>query len=103
VSPQTADAQDFPNGQVQFTALAHFHDPHQDLPMFTLTWCVGSADGRCNGNVASVATVNGNGLAQCQPGLVGTATILAGIGPMKPVGDGGQQLQLFGSARLTCP
>lgn len=48
--------------------------------------------------------VDQNGMAQCNAGFVGTATILAGsgaVGMMNP--DQGSQFKVFGSAKLTCP
>jgi hypothetical protein len=49
--------------------------------------------------------VDQNGLAQCLPGWVGTAYIMAGSGltatSMNP--DAGSQFKVFGSAKLTCP
>jgi hypothetical protein len=56
------------------------------------------------GNINPGAVVDQNGVAQCHTGFVGTATILAGngaVGTMNP--DGGSQLKVFGSAKLTCP
>jgi len=67
-------------------------------------WCMGASDGTCVGNINPGATVDQTGMAQCNPGFVGSATILAG----KPsstmmMPDTGQQLKVFGSAKLTCP
>jgi len=48
--------------------------------------------------------VDQTGMAQCDSGFVGTATILAGTQSsvmMNP--DQGSQLRIFGSAKLTCP
>jgi hypothetical protein len=56
------------------------------------------------GNINPGASVDQNGLAQCNAGFVGTANILAGnvaSMPMNP--DGGAQLKTFGAAKLTCP
>lgn len=93
VSPASADAQNFPNGIVQFTA-AGVSSP---------TWCIGSGSGQCNGNIASVATVDATGHAQCLAGQSGTATVLAGTGGRMILPDGGMQFSHFGSAQLTCP
>lgn len=93
VSPATADAQNFPGGVVQFSATGISHP----------TWCIGSSTGMCNGNVASVATINSNGSAQCVSGTPGTVTILAGRSGNIPKSDDGFQLSNFGSAQLTCP
>ncbi len=105
ISPATADAQNFPGGQVQFTATGTFSGSSKQIQLKNTTWCVGSSSGMCNGNIASAATIDGNGLAQCTGGLVagGTVTILAGTGHSMGNPDGGAQLDVFGTAQLTCP
>src|SRR5713226_1094460 len=103
ISPATADAQNFPGGQVQFTATGTFSGSSKQVQLKNTTWCVGSSSGMCNGNVASAATIDGNGLAQCTGGLVATVTILAGKGHSMVIPDGGQQLDVFCTAQLTCP
>jgi hypothetical protein len=103
IAPATADAQNFPNGQVQFTAMGTFSDSSKPVPLTTVTWCVGSSNGLCNGNIASPATIDSNGLARCTGVLNGTATILAGTGNSMGMPDTGQKLRVFGTAKLTCP
>ena len=104
VTPATADAQNFPNGQVQFTAMGTFSDSSKPVPLTTVTWCVGSSNGMCNGNIASPAIIESNGLARCSAVLNGTATVLAGTGnSMMGMPDTGEQLRVFGTAKLTCP
>jgi hypothetical protein len=93
VSPASADAQNFPNGMVPFKATG----------VTSPTWCIGTASGSCNGNIASIATIDINGQAQCLAGHSGSVTILAGTGGRVIVPDGGVQLSHFGSAQLTCP
>lgn len=93
VSPATADAQQFPSGIVQFTATG----------VSSPVWCIGSAQGMCNGNVVSIATIDSSGRAQCLSGKTGTVTVLAGAGLKTALPDGGGQLSSFGSAQLTCP
>ena len=103
LSPAVADAQNFPNGQVQFTATGTYGGSSKPVPVTNLTWCIGSTNGGCNGNIASVATISGSGVAQCLPGATGTATVLAGSGGHARMPDGGSTLSVFGSAQLTCP
>jgi hypothetical protein len=93
VSPASADAQNFPNGIVQFTALG----------VSSPTWCIGGSDGRCNGNIVAVASIDSSGRAQCNPGRNGTVTVLAGVGGRVMNPDGGMQFSRFASAQLTCP
>lgn len=97
ITPATADAKNFPSGHVQFTATG------RPVPLTNVHWCVGSATGFCNGNVASAATVDGNGLASCTGVLNGTSIILAGTTNSMGVPDQGGQLSIFGMAKLTCP
>ncbi len=104
VSPAVANAQNFPNGQVQFTAMGIYGGSSKRVPVSNLIWCVGTSTGSCFGNIAVPASVDGNGLAQCHNVAAGTVTIIAGTGGQQmPMPDGGQQLQVFGTAQLTCP
>jgi hypothetical protein len=103
LSPAVADAQNFPNGQVQFTATGTYGGSSKPVPVTNLTWCIGSTNGGCNGNIASVASVSSSGVAQCLPGAAGTATVLAGSGGRAGMPDQGGTLAVFGSAQLTCP
>jgi hypothetical protein len=105
LSPGTADAQSFPNGQVPFAASGTYSRPPSPVPLTSndVVWCVG-ANGVCAGNIVPGATVDQTGLAQCVPAFVGTVTILAGKASSNMVvPDGGQTLKVFGSAQLTCP
>jgi hypothetical protein len=106
LSPAWADAQNFPSGQVSFTATGTFSKKPSPLKLTSkdVTWCAGSSSGMCVGNINPGITVDQNGLAQCVPGFAGTVTILAGAessSMMNP--DGGSQLKIFGAAHLTCP
>lgn len=93
VNPASADAQNFPGGMVSFSATG-VRNP---------TWCIGTASGMCNGNIASIATIDTTGHAQCLPGRSGTVTVLAGMSRGMHNPDGGFQLSPFGSAQLMCP
>jgi hypothetical protein len=103
LTPDVADAQSFPNGQVQFTATGTYSDSSKPVPVTNLTWCVGTTNGDCHGNVVSLASVSSSGVAQCLPGASGTATILAGTAGHGGMPDRGFPLRVFGSAQLTCP
>src|SRR5579859_8147931 len=85
VSPASADAQNFPHGIVQFKATG----------VSSPTWCIGSANGICDGNIATIATIDINGQAQCLAGHSGIVTILAGTGGTGNP-DAGVQLSHFG-------
>jgi hypothetical protein len=105
LSPAVADAQSFPNGQVNFAATGAFSKPPSPVPLTSkdVSWCTGTTGGACAGNIATGATVSPNGVAQCQTGFSGTVTILAGTGGTTSMPDTGTQLKVFGAAQLTCP
>ena len=113
ISPASADANHYSNGLVPFTALGTFNKPPSPSPLSSkeVTWCYGGTAtqanltaGICAGNIAQFATVDSNGVAQCNAQFVGSAIILAGIPSSSVVNpDGGPQLKIFGSAVLTCP
>jgi hypothetical protein len=106
LSPPAADAQSFPSGQVPFVATGIFSNSPTPVTLTSkdVMWCIGAGDGSCVGNIKPGATVDQTGMAQCNSGFVGTATILAGkpaSAMMMP--DTGSQLKVFGAAKLTCP
>lgn len=111
LNPTTADAKNFPSGQVQFTATGTFSgSTSMKLGSPQILWCVGSrisaanpTAGVCSGNIAQLASIDQNGLAQCLPPQQGTTYILAGTYTPQAVPDQGEQLKIFGSAQLTCP
>ena len=112
LDPPAADAKDFPNGQVQFTATGVFSNSKMAVTLTSkdVTWCYGGVAnaatltaGLCAGNVIPFASVDQNGLAKCSTGFQGSALVLAGV-PMPSMNpDGGAQMKVFGSATLTCP
>ena len=93
VNPAVADAKNYPAGVVPFTASG----------ASTLTWCIGTMNGVCNGFIGSSAVIDSTGHAQCIQGQSGTVTVLAGIGAKVGLPDTGEQLSRFGTAQLTCP
>ena len=106
LSPPAADAQSFPGGKVPFVATGIFNNSPTPVTLTSkdVMWCIGASDGNCVGNINPGATVDQTGMAQCNSGFVGTATILAGK-PSSVMGmpDTGSQLKVFGAAQLTCP
>jgi hypothetical protein len=106
LSPAVADAQSFPNGQAVFTATGTFSKPPspETLTSKDVLWCVGGSDGTCVGNAIPGATVDQNGLAQCNAAFTGTVIVLAGkTSSTMGIPDSGAKLDVFGSAQLTCP
>ena len=102
LSPATADARDYPGGQVQFTATGFYNvDPKTVTPL-TAGW------GSCYQNApTSAVSVSSAGLAQCASGAAGTYTVFAddasGSVNCTAITACGGGCQVSGSARLTCP
>ena len=103
LSPATADAQDYANGQVPFTATGIYINPIHTVTPLSANW------GTCYQNAStSEVTVTKGGLAQCVSGAVGTYTIWADAPPnpnveclaMTACGGG---CFVAGTAQLTCP
>ncbi|HEY3975490.1 MAG TPA: hypothetical protein VGM18_20995 [Candidatus Sulfotelmatobacter sp.] len=103
LSPGSADAKDFSNGQVPFTATGTFSkapSPAQ-LTSQDVQWCIGSSDGACEPAGMTYPSVDQNGAAQCGPTFVGTVIVLAGTA--EPGVSDAAVFKPFGSAELTCP
>src|SRR5580693_4317565 len=68
LSPATADARDYPGGQVQFTATGFYTtNPETVTPLIAGGW------GSCYDNASTTAiSVSQSGVAQCASGAVGT-------------------------------
>ena len=93
VTPATADAQSFPGGQVQFTAVGTYTQPPSPSNLAQAAWSLSDP---------TLATVDQNGLAQCIAGASGVVTVTAGVsGPCS--GTGCTAIQITGAAKLTCP
>jgi len=97
ITPPTASS------QAQFTATGIYNASPTSVDITgSTTWCIGSSNGVCDGNIAQGASVTA-GLAQCLSGFAGAVTVLAGQhGPMSNP-DQGFPLKPFGAAQLTCP
>jgi hypothetical protein len=106
LSPSSADAQNFPNGQIPFFAVGMYSRPPSSVNLTSndVVWCAGTTNGLCVGNVNPGVTVDQSGIAQCNSGFVGTATLLAGTPSKTMVNpDEGIQLKIYGTAQITCP
>jgi hypothetical protein len=102
ITPTTADARDFSNGQVQFTATGNFSKPPSPAQVtfvapYSGQWSFADA------NSANIATISSNGLAQCISGASGTATVLATASANSGVGMENTSVARTASATLTCP
>jgi len=107
ISPSTADAKNFANGQVPFVATGIYSGSSKPVQLSAanhIMWCVGSSNGECAGFINPGASVGPDGLAACLSSTSSTVTILAGtVSSAMPGPDAGQTLKVFGSAQLTCP
>jgi len=107
VSPASADALNYPNGQVQFTAAGYSSPPSPTPLQVPITW------GTCNGaSGPSEITVSANGLAQCNSGASGTYFVSAfellkassSCNVVLACGEAGRDcFGTYGYAALTCP
>ena len=103
LTPANADAQNFANGQVQFTAAGTFSkapSPQQVTfqPPYTGGWSLMGT------NSASIATINQNGMAQCVPGgAAGTVTVQALASANAAMGTGATGVARTATTTLTCP
>lgn len=101
ISPASADAQDYPDGQVSFVATGYYNTPPSPLTPLAATW------GVCYQNApTTAATVTSNGVAQCAAGSVGTYTVFAYDFPNPScfaITACGGGCTVEGTAKLTCP
>jgi hypothetical protein len=103
LTPATADAQDYPNGEVQFTATGHYTNPPRTVTPLSAGW------GTCYQDAStSEVIITAPGVAKCASGAVGTYTVWANDPPdpnveclvMNACGGG---CFVAGTAQLTCP
>jgi len=109
VSPATADAKDFPNGLVQFTATGLYNSSPTRVTPLKANWgvCVLTAGSEQPSNAV---TVSSNGLAQCVSGAPGMYVVFAwSTNPTKGAvcnvveACSGGCGSINGTAQLTCP
>jgi hypothetical protein len=107
VAPASADAQDYPDGQVPFVATGHYNSSPTTVTSLPADW--GAIEPGVPAGAA--VTVNSNGTAQCAAGTSGTFLIGAWVNlpaenpPMclpNPFGSSSCAFVL-GTAKLTCP
>ena len=106
MSPASADAQDYPNGQVPFVATGYYNSAPMTVTPLQANWGAASGSVPANGAV----TVDSNGVAQCNAGASGTYTIGAwvnlpvnGTPPCPSFAFGAASCKyVLGTAKLTC-
>jgi hypothetical protein len=106
LSPTTADAQNFPNGEVPFVATGYYTRPPSTVTPETATW------GACSQNGAtSAVSVSTTGVARCTAGASGIYMVWAGVPnpaftgtcPAFLTACGLSCNTVVGTATLTCP
>ena len=100
VSPTRADAQAFPQGQVQFTATGTFSTPPSPAPVPVPF--VAPYPGSWISSNPNIATINDSGVAQCVAGTSGTVTVTALVSSNSAKGTQ-MSTGVSGTAKLTCP
>jgi hypothetical protein len=100
VNPATADAQNFPQGQVQFTATGTFSQAPS--PAVVPVPFVSPYSGSWESSNPNVATINQNGVAQCIAGASGTVTIKADVSSNSAKGTQ-MSTGVLATSQLTCP
>jgi hypothetical protein len=93
VTPATADALSFPDGQVQFTAMGTYSKPPSPSPITASQWLLSEPN---------IATISQSGVAQCTPGASGVVTVKA-VTSAPCSGTACTAVMLSGSAELSCP
>lgn len=99
VTPMAADAQDYPNGQVQFLASGvYVNPPHTVMPQ-PAQW------GACQQNATtSEVSVTSEGMARCASGAAGVYTVFAyDMTNCSAITSCGGGCTVVGTAQLTCP
>ena len=97
--PSIADAKDYPNGQVQFTAVGSFATSPSPALLKAQVW------GACqNNNPTTAVSISNVGLAQCESGASGTYSVFASdMTNCLAIGPCGTGCLVSGYAKLTCP
>jgi hypothetical protein len=103
VTPPTADAQTFPNGQVTFTASGMFSVAPSPAPLtfaapYTGQFNVANPTNPPATIASVVATGNSSVTVQCTSGATGTVSVVASA-----FANNGTNTVITGSAQLTCP
>ena len=105
ISPATADANDYPNGQVQFTATGTYIDGTHVKPLAAV-WTPAPPWSETPQQPWPAITLDGTGLATCGSANPGTYMIVA-TAPVDPHFPLSQMTmttpQASGAALLTCP
>jgi hypothetical protein len=103
IGPVSADAQDFPGGKVKFVATGVFNEPPLSVTPLPVRWTNGLS---WNGPPSSDITIDAGGVAHCNPGFTGAASVMA-FAPADPrltLSQVNSRTRLVsGTAQLMCP
>ena len=116
VTPASADAQDYPGGQVPFVATGHYNSPPTTVTPLQTNWAAVSeqiVNGILTfGSVTSAVSIDHTGTAQCAAGASGTYAVIAwglqdsslkvGCSSMTDFGEPGCNA-VQATAQLSCP
>ncbi len=99
VRPASADAENYPDGQVPFLATGVYVNPAHTVTPQPARW------GVCQQNQAtSAVSVTSAGMAQCMSGAAGTYTVFAyDMTNCDAITSCGGGCTVVGTAQLTCP
>ncbi|HUK23667.1 MAG TPA: hypothetical protein VLV49_03730 [Terriglobales bacterium] len=103
VRPVSADAQDFPGGKVRFTATGMFSKPPLAITPLAVKWSSGWS---WNSTPSSSVSINSQGVATCNPGFAGAASVMAfaPANPNLPLSKIGPHTKLYSAAaEIICP
>ena len=103
ISPANADAQNFPNGQVQFSATGHYSKAPTTAPLQPALWGIFPSSGGKGG-----PTIDSTGIAQCGTGVAGNYMVLAYALADPSIPNTNANLikakkAVLGTAQLVCP
>lgn len=101
ITPANADAQNYPGGQVQFTASGTYTDGSKVNPLGVVWW-----GGQPWTKMPWIIQLDSNGLASCGSAQPGTYSVLATapLDPNVPLTQMNMSTpQLSATAQLTCP
>jgi len=101
VHPNSADAIQFPDGQVPFTAQGTFTSPASVSSLSNVVWTVDHPAFSLLPDLGH-ASIDHNGLATCAPGFVGIVQVFA-TAPADPNLAMSAQNAIVGTAHLVCP
>ncbi|MGA2647696.1 MAG: hypothetical protein ABSF15_23590 [Candidatus Sulfotelmatobacter sp.] len=103
--PRSADAQQYPDGQVQFVVTGYYNTAPLTVALLPAKW------GACyQSSLTTEISINSTGVAQCGIGAVGTYVIWAndplpdtGVYSCPSTNPCGEGCVFSATAQLTCP